>query len=35
MKVIIEEYAGAIVYVIAGMMLTGVFWKLLETLNGY
>lgn len=31
---IIDEYAGAVIYVIAGLMMTGVFWQLLERMNG-
>lgn len=34
MKMIIDEYAGAVIYVIAGLMMTGVFWQLLERMNG-
>lgn len=33
MRKLMEEYAGVIVYVIAGLMLTGVFWQLLEKLS--
>lgn len=35
MKIIMEEYAGTVVYIIAGLMITGVFWQLLERINGY
>ena len=35
MKVIMEEYAGMAIYVMMGMMMAGVFWQLLEKLNGY
>lgn len=34
MKVMIEEYAGAVIYVIAGLMLVGVFWQVLERITG-
>lgn len=33
MRKLMEEYAGMIVYVIAGLMLTGVFWQLLERVS--
>lgn len=35
MKIIVEEYAGMAIYVIAGLMMAGIFWQLLERLNGY
>lgn len=34
MKVIMEEYAGVVVYLVAGMMLAGVFWQVLEKISG-
>lgn len=34
MKVMMEEYAGAVVYLIAGLMLVGVFWQVLERISG-
>ena len=35
MKIIVEEYAGMAIYVIAGLMMAGIFWQLLDRLNGY
>lgn len=35
MKIIMEEYIGMAIYVIAGLMIAGVFWQVLERLNGY
>lgn len=35
MKIIMEEYTGMVIYVIAGLMIAGVFWQVLERLNGY
>lgn len=35
MKVIMEEYAGVVIYVIAGLMMVGVFWQLLIRVSGY
>lgn len=35
MKVIMEEYAGMIIYIIAGLMMVGVFWQVLARINGY
>lgn len=35
MKIIMEEYTGMVIYVMAGLMMIGVFWQLLERLNGY
>ena len=33
MRKLMEEYIGMIIYVMAGLMLTGVFWQLLEKLS--
>ena len=34
MKIMIEEYGAMVIYVIAGLMLAGVFWQILERVNG-
>ncbi len=33
MRKLMEEYAGVVIYVIAGLMLTSVFWQVLEKLS--
>lgn len=35
MKIIMEEYAGMAIYMVAGLMMAGVFWQVLERINGY